>query len=54
MHRRKIAVFDFDGTITKRDTFLPFILPTGRGRLSVQHLGQSFKKEKEKEILGTL
>ena len=21
MHKRKVAVFDFDGTITKRDTF---------------------------------
>lgn len=24
--KKKIAIFDFDGTITKRDSFLPFIL----------------------------
>jgi HAD superfamily hydrolase (TIGR01490 family) len=29
MHKRKVAVFDFDGTITKRDTFFPFMLSYG-------------------------
>ena len=33
MHKRNIAVFDFDGTITKRDTFLPFILSYGSGKI---------------------
>ena len=33
MHKRKIAVFDFDGTITKRDTFLPFMLSYGSEKI---------------------
>ena len=33
MPKRKIAVFDFDGTITKRDTFLPFMLSYGSGKI---------------------
>ena len=33
MHKRKVAVFDFDGTITKRDTFLPFLLSYGSGKI---------------------
>ena len=33
MHKRKVAVFDFDGTITKRDTFIPFLLSYGPGKI---------------------
>ena len=33
MHNRKVAVFDFDGTITKRDTFLPFMLSYGSRKI---------------------
>ena len=33
MHKRKVAVFDFDGTITKRDTFLPFLFSYGSGKI---------------------
>ena len=33
MHKRKVAIFDFDGTITKRDTFLPFMLSYGLGKI---------------------
>lgn len=29
---REIALFDFDGTITRRDTVIPFVLRCGRGR----------------------
>ena len=29
MINRKIAIFDFDGTITRRDTLLPFIASYG-------------------------
>ena len=33
--KTKLAVFDFDGTITKRDTFLDFILfATGKSKFS--------------------
>jgi HAD superfamily hydrolase (TIGR01490 family) len=34
VEKRVVAVFDFDGTITRGDTFLPFIL-FSRGRISL-------------------
>ena len=48
MHRRKIAVFDFDGTITKRDTFLPFILSYGSGKIIRSAFRTVFQKGKGK------
>ena len=34
MRERVVAAFDFDGTITRRDTFLPFLRRYGVGKLT--------------------
>ncbi|MBN39723.1 MAG: HAD-IB family hydrolase [Acidimicrobiaceae bacterium] len=34
MKKRVVAAFDFDGTITKRDTLLPFLKQYGLGRMA--------------------
>ena len=51
MHKRKVAAFDFDGTITKRDTFLPFLLSYGSGKI----IRSAFKTalQRKKGILET-
>ena len=45
MINRKIAVFDFDGTITKRDTLLPFIASYGLRNIFRAVLKTLFQKK---------
>ena len=53
MHKRKVAAFDFDGTITKRDTFLPFLLSYGSGKI-IRSAFKTALQRKKGNFRGTL